>query len=108
MAVSPPGKADQLGAFLTLKPTLAAASFFTRTTFIQPISRGHKCIILPGTVAGAADTAVKKRASGAGGGGAAGEKGLPVTSDCFNPGPVLLALFSFPVLYYRKIHISQL
>lgn len=67
MAVSPPGKADQLGAFLTLKPTLAAASFFTRTTFIQPISRGHKCIILPGTVAGAADTAVKKRASGAGG-----------------------------------------
>lgn len=103
MAVSPPGKADQLGAFLTLKPTLAAASFFTRTTFIQPISREHKCIILPGTVAGAADTAVIKRASGA-----AGEKGLPVTSDCFNPGPVLLALFSFPVLYYRKIHISQL
>ena len=96
MAVSPPVKADQLGAFLTLKPTLAAASFFTRTTFIQPISRGHKCIILPGTVAGAADTAVKKRASGAGGGvgwWAAGEKGLPVTSDRFKSGPVLLALF---------------
>lgn len=31
--------------------------------------------------------------------GGAGEKGLPVTADCFNPG---LTIFSFPVLYHRK------
>lgn len=57
-------KQTDLSVFPKLKSIFSSATvvflFFKGITFIQQILQRHKCIILPGTVLGAGDTALSK------------------------------------------------